>query len=232
MSTVWFGPKHERTDDVCVICQDDLFTVDGRVKRSNMDTVEHATGITVLPCGHENHTACLKRWERKQATCPECREPFPRFLNPIVAPLAPVVPAPVAPAPGSIALMQAAEFGRIQDVDRLLQVPGVDATALNNYLIRVAARNGHLDVVERLLQVPGVDATALNNEAIRWAARYGHLAVVERLLQVPGVDATANNNEARRWAAGNGHRAVVERLQRWAAENGPAPVAPAPVRRV
>eukprot|EP00455_Lapot_gusevi_P054644 TRINITY_DN8796_c0_g1_i3.p1 TRINITY_DN8796_c0_g1~~TRINITY_DN8796_c0_g1_i3.p1 ORF type:complete len:113 (+),score=33.72 TRINITY_DN8796_c0_g1_i3:2-340(+) len=46
----------------------------------------------------------------------------------------------------------AAENGYLDVVDRLLQVPGVDATADDNYAIRMAAKNGHVAVVERLLR--------------------------------------------------------------------------------
>eukprot|EP00455_Lapot_gusevi_P051259 TRINITY_DN759_c0_g1_i9.p1 TRINITY_DN759_c0_g1~~TRINITY_DN759_c0_g1_i9.p1 ORF type:complete len:179 (+),score=25.97 TRINITY_DN759_c0_g1_i9:57-593(+) len=73
--------------------------------------------------------------------------------------------------------------GDVAVVDRLLQVPGVDATGVDNYAIRMAARYGHLAVVDRLLQVPGVDVSARDNEAFRIAAMNGDVQVVERLLR-------------------------------------------------
>eukprot|EP00455_Lapot_gusevi_P039809 TRINITY_DN4476_c0_g1_i5.p1 TRINITY_DN4476_c0_g1~~TRINITY_DN4476_c0_g1_i5.p1 ORF type:complete len:311 (-),score=106.02 TRINITY_DN4476_c0_g1_i5:426-1307(-) len=110
------------------------------------------------------------------------------------------------------ALFVACKAGDVDEVDRLLQVPGVDATAEDNQAMLLAAENGHVAVVDRLLQVPGVDVTAEDNYVIQLAAEHGHVAVVDRLLQVPGVDATADDNYAIRLAAAKGHLAVVDRL--------------------
>ena len=87
-------------------------------------------------------------------------------------------------------LSWACKHGHLAVVERLLLVPGVDATANNNHAFRGACSYGHLAVVERLLQLPGVDAAANGNEDIRNASERGHPAVVDRLRQVPGVDAT------------------------------------------
>eukprot|EP00455_Lapot_gusevi_P044630 TRINITY_DN5604_c0_g2_i1.p1 TRINITY_DN5604_c0_g2~~TRINITY_DN5604_c0_g2_i1.p1 ORF type:complete len:127 (-),score=20.29 TRINITY_DN5604_c0_g2_i1:50-430(-) len=106
----------------------------------------------------------------------------------------------------------ACETGDVNEVDRLLQMPGVNARFEGNYAIGIAASNGHSAVVDRLLREPYVADVA--NYAIQLAAKNGHLAVVDRLLQVPGLDVTADNNSAIRLAAENGHVAVVERLSK------------------
>jgi hypothetical protein len=90
-------------------------------------------------------------------------------------------------------------------VEFLLQVPGVDAAAENNFAIRYASLHGHVAVVERLLQVPGVDAAAENNFAIRYASLHGHVAMVEPLLQVPEIFRLRNGPQVpypfgHRWA--------------------------------
>eukprot|EP00455_Lapot_gusevi_P043923 TRINITY_DN5420_c0_g3_i4.p1 TRINITY_DN5420_c0_g3~~TRINITY_DN5420_c0_g3_i4.p1 ORF type:complete len:284 (-),score=25.18 TRINITY_DN5420_c0_g3_i4:204-1055(-) len=106
----------------------------------------------------------------------------------------------------------AAANGHLTVVDRLLQFPGVDATADNNLALRVAAKLGHVAVVDRLLQIPEVDATANNNQALLAAASFGHVAVVDRLLQVPTVDAASLDNQAISLAIYQGHAKVVARL--------------------
>ena len=88
---------------------------------------------------------------------------------------------------------EACENGDLNEVNRLLQVEGVDATADDNFAIRWASRDGYFKVVNRLLQVEEVDATAYNNDAIGWASQNGHLEVVNRLLQDPKVRADSAN---------------------------------------
>jgi ankyrin repeat protein len=87
----------------------------------------------------------------------------------------------------------AASSGNTEVVERLLQMPGVDANA--NQPLAKAARGGHLDVVERLLRVPEVDINAgfpLASAIVgyRWKSQ-SHLKVIERLLQVPDTDVDA-----------------------------------------
>jgi hypothetical protein len=60
----------------CVMCFEPL------AGESPHDHAEGVSGVTALPCAHSNHTACLRRWERRQTTCPVCRAEFDRFLNP------------------------------------------------------------------------------------------------------------------------------------------------------
>eukprot|EP00455_Lapot_gusevi_P039281 TRINITY_DN4402_c0_g1_i13.p1 TRINITY_DN4402_c0_g1~~TRINITY_DN4402_c0_g1_i13.p1 ORF type:complete len:463 (-),score=90.62 TRINITY_DN4402_c0_g1_i13:120-1478(-) len=108
-------------------------------------------------------------------------------------------------------LRYAASSGQVAVVDRLLQMPGVDATAKDNEAIRLACTHGHIAVVDRLLQVPGVDATL----GMQAAAAAGQLAVVDRLLQVPaaaGGDDLADYHLALEVAAAKGYLAVVDRL--------------------
>jgi hypothetical protein len=83
----------------------------------------------------------------------------------------------------------ASENGHLAVVERLLQDPRVDPSALDNGAIQMASYGGHLAVVERLLQDPRVDPSdSGNNWAIQHASEGGHLAVVERLLQDSRVD--------------------------------------------
>eukprot|EP00455_Lapot_gusevi_P046452 TRINITY_DN6121_c0_g1_i2.p1 TRINITY_DN6121_c0_g1~~TRINITY_DN6121_c0_g1_i2.p1 ORF type:complete len:413 (+),score=32.03 TRINITY_DN6121_c0_g1_i2:52-1290(+) len=89
------------------------------------------------------------------------------------------------------ALVHASTSGHLIVLDRLLSLPGADATVQNNDAFFEAACNGHVSVVDRLLAVPGVDATADDNCAFLAAARNGRVEVMERLLAVPRVAATA-----------------------------------------
>lgn len=61
------------------------------------------------------------------------------------------------------ALRWAATHGHHSVVERLLEIPAVEAnaTALNNAALRWAYANGHLAVVRRLIELPSVRAVAL-----------------------------------------------------------------------
>eukprot|EP00455_Lapot_gusevi_P040088 TRINITY_DN4520_c0_g2_i7.p1 TRINITY_DN4520_c0_g2~~TRINITY_DN4520_c0_g2_i7.p1 ORF type:complete len:197 (-),score=47.24 TRINITY_DN4520_c0_g2_i7:57-647(-) len=93
----------------------------------------------------------------------------------------------------------------------LLQLPGVDITANDNFAIRFSS---HLHIIDRLLQLPGVDATALDNYAIQWAAKKRRVAVVTRLLQLPGVDPSVADNVVLQEAIKHGFVDLVELLLR------------------
>jgi hypothetical protein len=67
-------------------------------------------------------------------------------------------------------------------VNRLLQDPRVDLSAVNNYDIHAVALSGHLDVVDRLLDDARVDPAAQDNAAILEASRNGPIDVVSCLL--------------------------------------------------
>ena len=47
----------KRSDDICVICQDDFKEDNKRAK---------------LFCGHKFHTCCIKEWMNHKMTCPLC----------------------------------------------------------------------------------------------------------------------------------------------------------------
>ncbi|XP_012854493.1 PREDICTED: E3 ubiquitin-protein ligase MBR2-like [Erythranthe guttata] len=57
------GDNYEQ--EVCVICQDDLFG-------------EHENIIATLDCGHVYHVECIKKWLRSKNECPICKA---RALN-------------------------------------------------------------------------------------------------------------------------------------------------------
>ena len=59
-------PKYINVTD-----QDDLFTCS--ICLEQYDINNGKTRITVLPCGHEMHTACLDEWFKTSSECPVCR---------------------------------------------------------------------------------------------------------------------------------------------------------------
>ncbi|MDB6097090.1 MAG: ankyrin [Francisellaceae bacterium] len=105
------------------------------------------------------------------------------------------------------AVCLAASRGHLSVIDRLLQVPGVNDTALNG---------------EQLLQMPGVNNTILNNKAFFLAAINGHLSIIERIFNTPGVNVTPYKNNAICRAALNGHAEVVKRLLQISGEDSTA----------
>ena len=60
---------------MCAVCH---VSVDAP---SETEAAEAVAGAVTLACKHTFHAACLKRWERRRADCPLCREPFQPFLN-------------------------------------------------------------------------------------------------------------------------------------------------------
>lgn len=59
-------PKYINVTD-----QDDLLTCS--ICLEQYDINNGKTRITVLPCGHEMHTACLDEWFKTSSECPVCR---------------------------------------------------------------------------------------------------------------------------------------------------------------
>lgn len=47
------------TDNVCIICREEMRPVAGQSKK--------------LPCNHIFHASCLRSWFQRQQTCPTCR---------------------------------------------------------------------------------------------------------------------------------------------------------------
>eukprot|EP00455_Lapot_gusevi_P020778 TRINITY_DN2196_c0_g1_i1.p1 TRINITY_DN2196_c0_g1~~TRINITY_DN2196_c0_g1_i1.p1 ORF type:complete len:234 (+),score=10.35 TRINITY_DN2196_c0_g1_i1:340-1041(+) len=103
-------------------------------------------------------------------------------------------------------------MGHLSVVERLLQLPGINATANRQEALLLAVRHAHLSVVRRLLQAPGVDASLDENRLMIEAASQGNLGLVDLLLQTPGVDATARDQSALVEATSKGHLLVVDRL--------------------
>lgn len=55
------------TDNVCIICREEMNAETGTVKR--------------LPCNHIFHVTCLRSWFQRQQTCPTCRMDILRLPN-------------------------------------------------------------------------------------------------------------------------------------------------------
>ena len=186
--------------DACVLCLESL------AGESPHDHAEGVSGTTALPCNHTNHTACLKRWERRQRTCPVCRAEFDRFLNP---------EQDAADETGDTAVevedrfLEAAYRGHDAVVARLIAA-GANVHMWDDYALRVAAHQGRDAVVARLLAA-GADVHAGDDDALRAAASRGHDAVTARLL-VAGANVHVRDDEALLAAAREGHAAVVGRL--------------------
>ena len=122
---------------------------------------------------------------------------------------------------GLTALMWGVWNGRVEVVELILAVGGIDITATDNLgrtALMCAALWGHVEVVNVLL-ANDASITATDNDlgrtALTWAAQRGRVAVVDRLLELDGIDVNATDYlgcTALMWAASNGHVAVVERL--------------------
>ncbi|KAJ3284904.1 hypothetical protein HDU76_008209, partial [Blyttiomyces sp. JEL0837] len=110
------------------------------------------------------------------------------------------------------AICFASERGHVDVVKVLLETPGVDASAVNNYAIRRAAKNGHYDVVKVLVGAKGVDPGDCENEAFYAACEYDHVKVVEELLKVEVVRAGVNFKKAVLDALGNDQAEIVKVL--------------------
>eukprot|EP00455_Lapot_gusevi_P051251 TRINITY_DN759_c0_g1_i11.p1 TRINITY_DN759_c0_g1~~TRINITY_DN759_c0_g1_i11.p1 ORF type:complete len:147 (+),score=21.93 TRINITY_DN759_c0_g1_i11:57-497(+) len=76
--------------------------------------------------------------------------------------------------------------GDVAVVDRLLQVPGVDATADDNFAIRMAAKHGEVAVVERLLRDErvviklGLAPQAVDHSSTRCAVAIAQCAIASQ----------------------------------------------------
>lgn len=88
-------------------------------------------------------------------------------------------------------LMDAAQKGNLDAVNRLLKLPKVlkTVTAHNNLALQLAAQNGQTAVVRRLLEIPEVVAKIDADDylALELAAKNGHLEVVNLFLDIPEV---------------------------------------------
>jgi hypothetical protein len=71
--------------------------------------------------------------------------------------------------------------GHHQIVKDLLQIPGVDPTALDHQALVKSSENGHIEVVKLLVEDGRYDSSALDN-AIRAASTQGNFEVLEYLL--------------------------------------------------
>jgi ankyrin repeat protein len=203
--------------DDCTICQEGL----GGLR-------------TTLACNHTFHQNCINRWfaERGQNhNCPNCRRPVapqaeqvqpiaPPVQQPVAlpvveparpaAPQARAVPQAVRNEPPAIRrnisqeLNDAASNGNLEEIERLLQFPGVNGVNINiqntagmNPLM-LAARGGHREVVDRLLLVPDINVNVRDergHSALMIAAQNTHPELVDRLLQFPFIDVNGWNRD-------------------------------------
>jgi ankyrin repeat protein len=107
---------------------------------------------------------------------------------------------------GRTCLCVAVDARRVQIVERLCWVPGLDANLGRidggwSALI-LAARKGHTKIVQALLAFPGIDVIARDNSgrsALDLAASEGNTEIVQALLAVPGIDVNARDNDG--WSA-------------------------------
>jgi ankyrin repeat protein len=197
MSVVSFGPKRQFVEPEggqayeCAICLETLKTEDGSIAPSLIDGAERVAGITVLPCGHENHTACLKRNEQiRGPNCPECRaayQPLFNHVQPAVAnPVANAVAPPAPPVNVNQLFRLAVRHGNTHDVARLIAA-GADVNGANpsgETVLMIASLNADMDSVVLLIEA-GADVNAVNNRgepALMIASMYGRERVVIQLL--------------------------------------------------
>jgi ankyrin repeat protein len=101
---------------------------------------------------------------------------------------------------GDTALHLAAQYGRTETVNELLQAPGINVNAAANRLgytpLHLALAGGHTEIVNALLGAPGVDVSAADHygdTALHLAALNGRTETVNALLQCPGINVNAAN---------------------------------------
>lgn len=80
------------TDNVCIICREEMNAESGTVKK--------------LPCNHIFHVTCLRSWFQRQQTCPTCRMDILRL--PTASGTQPTRPQPNQPGFGSMPGSQSA----------------------------------------------------------------------------------------------------------------------------
>ena len=123
---------------------------------------------------------------------------------------------------GCIALIYAAYKGRGAVVQKIMEVPGIDANVKDNNgytAFMYAVQYGHYDVVEKLLADPRVQVDVIDKSgmtALMLASMNGHVRVVQKLMEIPGIDVneknSIDNGTALIYAACNGHVEVVQKL--------------------
>ncbi len=111
------------------------------------------------------------------------------------------------PAKPSISLIEAADAGTANTVNRLLETCTNSRSSIS-WALRQAAGNGHVEVVKLLLPVS--DSKVNNSLALQWAVENGHMEIIKLLL--PVSDPKANRSWALRQAAENGHMEIVRLL--------------------
>lgn len=100
------------------------------------------------------------------------------------------------------ALKEAADYGRAEIVEMLLQRPDVDINHKSNIdhskpALESACYQGHTEVVRVLLKHPDIDVNthSYNNwYPIHWAASNGYVEIIKLLLAHPKIDVNVVNN--------------------------------------
>lgn len=98
-------------------------------------------------------------------------------------------------------LIRAVETGNLDQIDRILAIPGLDpnfVTQKGDTALTKAATRGRFAVVERLLKVPGININHANNSgntALMLAAGFSQKAnIVSLLMQQPGIQTELKNH--------------------------------------
>jgi ankyrin repeat protein len=122
---------------------------------------------------------------------------------------------------GRTPLFFASEEGRLEVVQALLHMEGIDINKADVYgwtPFYIASEKGHLEVVQALLGKDGIDINKADNDGMSplyAASCYGHLEVVQALLGKEGID--INKADIGGWtplhvASYNGHLEMVQAL--------------------
>lgn len=110
------------------------------------------------------------------------------------------------------AVCVAAQTGRPEVIDFLLNDARFDATGNACEPFLLALRSGSMSVVQRLMRIPGVHATLEMGWPLVEAAAGGSVKLVELLLGQVAVESVARGVQALLAACVRGHVEVVERL--------------------
>lgn len=108
-------------------------------------------------------------------------------------------------------LIQAAENGNLEEVQRLMEM-GADPSTDNNEAIVMATINGHLEIVRLLLSDSRVSSSVDDNRAIICASTNDRVEILRLLLQESQFDPSAYDNQAIMYAMFGDEKKAVSML--------------------